>query len=97
MPHLNCPRCHLAIRVRHSALSVRHCPRCIARSRIAIDMFPSSVPMRELIQERSPGVGTLSAVGRQPEGHRASESAVAARNNAATDGRCLEARSGSDR
>jgi hypothetical protein len=65
MPYLNCPRCHLAIRVRHAALSVRHCPRCIARSRIAVDMFASSMPMRELIQAPSPLAGTVSAVERR--------------------------------
>jgi hypothetical protein len=37
----------------------------VARSRIAIDMFPSSMPMRELMLERSPGVSTVSAADRQ--------------------------------
>ena len=53
MPYLNCPRCHLAIRVRRPSLGPRHCPRCIARSRIAIDLFPSSVPMRQLLGDAS--------------------------------------------
>jgi hypothetical protein len=66
VPYLNCPRCHLAIRVRHSVLSVRHCPRCVARSRIAIDMFPSRVPMRELIREPVTASGTLSGTNPEP-------------------------------
>jgi hypothetical protein len=57
MPYLNCPRCHVAIRVRHAALAIRHCPRCVARSRIAIDMFPSRVPMRELTRDPAMWVG----------------------------------------
>lgn len=66
MPYLNCPRCHLAIRVRHAALSVRHCPRCVARSRIAIDMFPSRVPMRELIRGPVTAAGTTMGADAEP-------------------------------
>jgi hypothetical protein len=54
LSYLNCPRCHLAIRLRHDALTIRHCPRCVARSRMAVPMFPSPLPMRELKSRESP-------------------------------------------
>jgi hypothetical protein len=47
VPYLNCSRCGLSIRPRF--LAVEHCPRCIARSRIAVPMFRSTLPARELL------------------------------------------------
>jgi hypothetical protein len=46
--YLNCPRCLLSIRLRHEGLAVRHCPRCVARSRVVVSMFTSPLMMREL-------------------------------------------------
>jgi hypothetical protein len=49
VPYLNCSRCGLSIRPRF--IAVEHCPRCIARSRIAVPMFRSPLPARELLAE----------------------------------------------
>jgi len=46
--HLNCPRCRLTITPRASWLTVEHCPRCMARSHVAVRMFSSSLPASEL-------------------------------------------------
>jgi hypothetical protein len=51
MPYSNCPRCHLSIRLRHVTLAARHCPRCLARRRVAVPMFTSNLKMRDLIGE----------------------------------------------
>jgi hypothetical protein len=67
MPYLNCSRCGLSIRPRHSMLAIEHCPRCIARARVAVKMVESRLPARALAgpefspsrsegwRERSPG------------------------------------------
>jgi len=49
--HLNCPRCGLSIRVRAGWLAVEHCPRCLGRSRIAVQMFASALPTVDLYAE----------------------------------------------
>ena len=46
--HLNCPRCGLTIKPKASWLTIEHCPRCIAHSGVAISLFASSLPTREL-------------------------------------------------
>lgn len=46
--HLNCPRCGLSVHVKPQWLAIRHCPRCVARSRIAVEMFSSGLPTAEL-------------------------------------------------
>ena len=46
--HLNCPRCGLTIKPKASWLTIGHCPRCIARSGLAIGLFASSLPAGEL-------------------------------------------------
>ena len=48
---LNCPRCGLSIRSRASWLAVEHCPRCLARARIAVRLFSSPLPVAELYPE----------------------------------------------
>ena len=45
--YLNCPRCGLSIRRRTEWLTVEHCPRCLGRSRIAVELFLSSRPSSE--------------------------------------------------
>jgi hypothetical protein len=45
--YLNCPRCGLSIRRRAEWLTVEHCPRCLGRSRIAVELFVSSRPSSE--------------------------------------------------
>jgi hypothetical protein len=47
-PYLNCPRCHLSLRPRVGWLTVEHCPRCLARERVAVPLFASRLPAREL-------------------------------------------------
>jgi hypothetical protein len=46
--HFNCPRCGLTIRPRARWLTINHCPRCLARERVAVEMFTSSLPASEL-------------------------------------------------
>jgi hypothetical protein len=48
---LNCPRCGLSIRPKPGWLTIEHCPRCIARARIAIELFSSPLPTTELYRE----------------------------------------------
>ena len=47
-PFLNCPRCGLSIRPKARWMTVEHCPRCLARARVAVTMFPSPLPAAEL-------------------------------------------------
>ena len=48
MPYLNCPVCHLSLRV-GAHFSPEYCPRCIGRRRGATPLFLSPLPMRELV------------------------------------------------
>ena len=59
MTYLNCPRCRLSIpEPRFAALAPDHCPRCIARRRVATPMFRSPLTMRELVSDAdSPAIG----------------------------------------
>jgi hypothetical protein len=50
-PCLNCPRCGLSIRPKAHWMTVEHCPRCLARARVAVEMFPSPLPPAELYHE----------------------------------------------
>jgi hypothetical protein len=52
-PFLSCPRCGLSIRPKVSRLPVEHCPRCMARARIAVKMFASTLPASELYPQGS--------------------------------------------
>jgi hypothetical protein len=45
---LSCPRCGLGIKPRARWLEIEHCPRCMARSRIAVRLFSSALPAAEL-------------------------------------------------
>ena len=55
--HLNCPRCGLSIEVRPCRTTIRHCPRCVARSRVIVELFSSTLPADVLYDENSlPGV-----------------------------------------
>ena len=42
--HLNCPRCGLSIEVRPHRTAIRHCPRCVARGRVIVELFSSTLP-----------------------------------------------------
>jgi hypothetical protein len=48
---LNCPRCGLSIRPKVSWLTVEYCPRCIARARVPVRLFSSTLPGAELYPE----------------------------------------------
>jgi len=55
MSYLNCPACHLSLRApRASYMAPEHCPRCIGRRRVAIPLFPSPLPTRQLIANEAP-------------------------------------------
>jgi hypothetical protein len=49
--HLNCPRCGLTIVPRVPSLAIRHCPRCLARDRTAVELFSSQLPAEVLYAE----------------------------------------------
>jgi hypothetical protein len=51
VPYLNCSHCGLSIRPRLTA--IEHCPRCIARSQIAVPMYRSALPARALPDRRA--------------------------------------------
>jgi hypothetical protein len=51
--HLNCPRCGLSIAVRPHRAAIRHCPRCIGRSRVIVELFSSTLPAAVLYGESS--------------------------------------------
>ena len=50
-PFSNCPRCGLSIRPKARWMAVEHCPRCVARARVAVKMFSSPLPAAELYEE----------------------------------------------
>jgi hypothetical protein len=55
--HLSCPRCGLSIEVRRCRTAIRHCPRCVVRSRVIVELFSSALPADVLYDESSlPGV-----------------------------------------
>lgn len=56
MLQMRCRRCGLTLRLRSRALAVEHCPRCLARARVAVPV--------ELGDERSDGVGSRGESGR---------------------------------
>ena len=55
--HLNCPRCGLTITPRTQWLTIGHCPRCLGRDRIAVEMFRSLLPVDELYAEGTERTG----------------------------------------
>lgn len=48
MVYLNCPRCGLTITPKAAWLTVEHCPRCLARGRVVVSLFASTLAAREL-------------------------------------------------
>ncbi len=44
MSYLNCPSCGLSVRLRADYLALEHCPRCLARRRVASVMYVSERP-----------------------------------------------------
>lgn len=51
--HLNCPRCGLSVAVRPYRAAIRHCPRCLARARVVVEFFSSTLPADVLYDEDS--------------------------------------------
>jgi hypothetical protein len=41
--YLECPRCRLNIEVRSGWLAMTHCPRCVARSRMIVELVSAGV------------------------------------------------------
>lgn len=65
MSRLTCPRCRLTITPRVAWLGSKHCPRCIARDRVAVAMFSSTLGADELYADRGPpGEGGDGEAGR---------------------------------
>jgi hypothetical protein len=50
---LCCPRCGLSIEVRPRRAAIRHCPRCVARARVIVELFGSTLPADVLYAEDS--------------------------------------------
>jgi hypothetical protein len=56
---LNCPRCGLSIQPKVSWMTVEYCPRfeycprCMARARIPVKLFSSTLPAAQLYPEGS--------------------------------------------
>ena len=50
---LNCPRCGLTIKSRAPWLAIRFCPRCLARSQLAVELFSSPLRAEALYAEGS--------------------------------------------
>ncbi len=60
--YLNCPRCGLSIGIRSPWLTMTHCPRCVARHRIAVQLFSSEMPASVLYTPGSlPGADATAA------------------------------------
>lgn len=51
--HLNCPRCGLSILVQPYRAAIRHCPRCVGRNRVIVELFGSTLPAGVLYDENS--------------------------------------------
>jgi hypothetical protein len=50
---LNCPRCGLSIQRKVSWMTVEYRPRCMARARIPVKLFYSTLPAAQLYPEGS--------------------------------------------
>ena len=48
MTYLHCPRCRLAIKQRVDFLTLTNCPRCLARTAIAVPLFRSPLSAADL-------------------------------------------------
>jgi hypothetical protein len=66
--YLNCPRCGLSIALRPHRTAIRHCPRCVARSREIVELFISTLAVDALYAADSrphAGVDLSQPVGSQ--------------------------------
>jgi len=59
--HLNCPRCGLSFEPRTHWLTVKYCPRCLARAHAVVEMFSSQLPASVLYAEDSFPQGDAAA------------------------------------
>jgi hypothetical protein len=50
---LNCPRCGLSIKPKARWLALEYCPRCMARARIPVKLFSSTLPAAELYDDNA--------------------------------------------
>jgi hypothetical protein len=51
--YLNCPRCGLSFAPRTHWLTIKYCPRCIARAQTVVEMFSSQLPAQALYADDS--------------------------------------------
>jgi hypothetical protein len=75
--YLNCPRCRLSIGRRGRWPEILHCPRCLARSRMLVELFASTLRADQLYGERAPAPGSSTSPseptevsGQRPRGQR---------------------------
>ena len=54
MNYLHCPRCRLAVAHKAARFGMVHCPRCLARGRVAVELFSSPLPPESLYAETQP-------------------------------------------
>jgi hypothetical protein len=45
---LECPRCGLSIALRPHRAAIRHCPRCVARGRLLVELFSPTLSLDEV-------------------------------------------------
>jgi hypothetical protein len=50
---LNCPRCGLSIKPKARWLALEYCPRCMARARVPVKLFSSTLPAAELYDDNA--------------------------------------------
>ena len=62
MSYVNCPSCGLAIELRASFLALRHCPRCVARRGIAVEMLASERRVLPAPTGRADGRAAYSSI-----------------------------------
>jgi hypothetical protein len=77
---LNCPRCGLSVEVRPRRAAMKHCPRCVARSRLIVELFGSTLPSDVLYGESSlprvdeePAPASATAAGKRVRRARAND------------------------
>jgi hypothetical protein len=51
--YLSCPRCGLSIEVRPHRTAIRHCPRCVGRRRLIVELVGSTITADLLYEESS--------------------------------------------
>ena len=58
MSFLNCPRCGVSIRPKARGSRIEHCPRCMARASIQVELFFSPLSPADLVELTSYPAGS---------------------------------------